>query len=109
MVVAVAVFEIHIPQAQSLKDKRMVVKSLRDRIRNKFEVSAAEVGLQDLHQRGRIGVAMVSGNEKTLGAVLEDIVDFIEGETSLLGWSHEMIHFDDAPAQQMPHLKFDES
>lgn len=107
MVVAAAVFEIHIPHAQSLKEKRMVVKSLRDRIRNKFEVSAAEVGLQDLHQRARLGVAMVSSDEKVLAGVLEEIVSFIEGETALVGWTQEIMHFDDAADLQMPHLKFE--
>ena len=107
MVVAAAVFEIHIPQAQSLKEKRMVVKSLRDRIRNKFEVSAAEVGLQDLHQRARIGVAMVSSDEKVLERVLEEIVSFIEGDSPMIGWTHEIMHFDDATDLQMPHLKFE--
>lgn len=106
MVVAVAVFEIHIPHAQSLKEKRMVVKSLRDRIRNRFEVSAAEVGLQDLHQRSRIAVAVVSGEEKAIGPVLENIVSMIESETSLVGWNHEILHFDEEADLQMPHEKF---
>jgi uncharacterized protein YlxP (DUF503 family) len=106
MVVAVAVFEIHIPHAQSLKEKRMVVKSLRDRIRNRFEVSAAEVGLQELHQRARLGVAIVSGDEKVVTPVLEEIVGFIEQDAALLGWSQEIVHFDDDAAQDLPHLKF---
>lgn len=107
MVVAVAVFEIHIPHAQSLKEKRTVVKSLRDRIRNRFEVSSAEVGLQDLHQRARLGVAIVSSEEKIAAPVLEEIARFIEQETTLLGWSHEMIPFDEAAASSMPDLKFE--
>lgn len=106
MVVAVAVFEIHIPQAQSLKDKRMVVKSLRHRIRNRFEVSAAEVGLQDLHQRARLAVAIVSGQQKIAAPMLEEIVAFVEQEATLLGWSQEIIHLDEAAAQDLPHMKF---
>ena len=108
MVVGVAVFEIHIPEAQSLKEKRMVVKSLRDRIRNRFEISAAEVALQDLHQRSRIAVSVVSSDEKTIARILEELVTFIEQEASLLGWNHEIIHFDEATDLQMPHMKFGE-
>src|ERR1043165_3490042 len=60
MVVAVALFELHIEFAQSLKEKRMVVKSLKDKLRHRFEISAAEVGLQDVHPRARIGVTFIA-------------------------------------------------
>jgi len=50
MIVSVALFEIFIPHAQSLKDKRMVVKSLREKLRHRFEISAGEVGLNSPHQ-----------------------------------------------------------
>lgn len=108
MVIAAAIYEIHIPHAQSLKEKRMVVKSLRDRIRNKFEVSAAEVGLQDLHQRARIGVAVVSGDETVVERVLEEIVSFIEADATLIGWTHELMHLDEVAGQDLPHLKFED-
>ena len=51
MVLAYAVFDLHLPGCRGLKEKRMIVKSLKSRIRNEFEVSAAEVGDQDLLQR----------------------------------------------------------
>ena len=51
MLVCVALFELDIEFAQSLKDKRMVVRSLKEKLRSRFEISAAEVGLLDLHQR----------------------------------------------------------
>ena len=85
----------------------MVVKSLRDRIRNRFEVSAAEVGFQDLHQRSRIAVAVVSAEEKAIGPVLENIVSMIESEASLVGWNHEILHFDESQGINMPHLKYE--
>ena len=84
----------------------MVVKSVRDRIRNRFSISAAEVALQDLHQRARIGVAVVSADEKTISPILEEVVTFIEQEATLLGWSHELIHVDESTEMQMPHLDF---
>ena len=55
MVIAYAVFDLHLPGCRGLKEKRMIVKSLKSRIRNEFEVSAAEVGDNDLLQRAQIG------------------------------------------------------
>ncbi|HVE66547.1 MAG TPA: DUF503 domain-containing protein, partial [Thermoanaerobaculia bacterium] len=48
MVLAYAVYDLHLPGCRSLKEKRMVVRSLKARVRNQFEVSAAEVADQDL-------------------------------------------------------------
>jgi len=100
MVVGVALFEIHIGHAQSLKEKRMVVKSLRDKIRRRFEVSAAEVGLQELHQRARLGVSAVALDGSAAERMLASIRSFVEEhqEASLIGWTQEMFDFDaDAP------------
>lgn len=100
MQVAVAVFELHIPHAQSLKDKRAVVRSLKDRLRKRHEVSAAEVGLQDLHQRARIGVAVVGSDGASLEPMFEQMVEELEreGNASLVGWDLELMHFpEEAP------------
>ena len=95
MIVAVALLELHIEFAQSLKEKRMVVKSLRDKIRHRFEVSAAEVGLQDVHQRARIGISFVTGSKPTAEALLEKIQDFVESNTDAVvgGWESELLEF----------------
>lgn len=55
--------ELFIPYAQSLKDKRSAVRSLKDRIRKKFNASVAEVGYQDKWQRSILAVCFV-GNDK---------------------------------------------
>ena len=97
MLVVAAIFELHIEFAQSLKDKRMVVKSLRDKLRSRFEISAAEVGLQDVHQRARIGIAFVTLEHAAADAQLERIVTFIESNTDavLAGWTSEKLDFDE--------------
>lgn len=97
MQVAVALFELHIPYAQSLKDKRMVVKSVRDKLRARFEVSAAEVGLQDVHQRGRIAVSFVAHDHATAESLLEKIRHFAEtnADAMLNGWTSELLDFDE--------------
>ena len=57
MVVGVSIFELHLPAAQSLKQKRKVIKSLIDRVHHRFRVSIAETDFHDLHQRCEISIA----------------------------------------------------
>ncbi len=68
--------ELRIEQAHSLKEKRHVVKSLKDRLRHKFNVSVAEIDDQDLHNSAVIAAAAVSSSrdfvEKILRAVEEE-------------------------------------
>jgi uncharacterized protein YlxP (DUF503 family) len=96
MIVAVALVELHIEYAQSLKDKRQVVRSLRDRLRRRFNVSANEVALQDLHQRARIGITAVAHHRDAAGGLLESIQSFIESNTDavIAGWTSELLEFD---------------
>jgi uncharacterized protein YlxP (DUF503 family) len=96
MLVTVALFELHIEFAQSLKDKRMVVKSLRDRLRNRFEIAANEVALQDVHQRARLAISYISLDHATADARLDKIINFIESNTdaTLAGWTSEKLEFD---------------
>jgi len=105
MFVGVALFELHIPHAQSLKEKRMVVKSLRDKIRNRFEVSVAEVAMQDLHQRARLAASVVSGDGPSIEKVLCSIERFVESneEATLVGWTQEVIDFDSDGSLEIPN------
>ena len=99
MIVAVALFELHIPYAQSLKDKRTVVRSVRDKIRN-LDLSAKEVALQDLHQRARFAVSFVALDNSAADAVLEKIQSLIlsNGDATLTGWTTEKLDFDENAA-----------
>ena len=94
MVVAYAVFDIHLPGCRGLKEKRMIIKSLKSRIRNEFEVSAAEVGGQDLLQRAELGVAAVGPDQAPLDALLQRILQFVEEylDGELLEYRNEFIH-----------------
>ena len=60
MVVGIVRIELFIPGAQSLKDKRQVVRSLKDRLRERVHAAVAEVDHQDLWQRAALGLAVVS-------------------------------------------------
>ena len=73
MIVGLLTLDLHIPGANSLKSKRMVIKSLIERIKNKFNVSVAEVDAQNLWQRSVIGIAYVSNETVMINRVFEKI------------------------------------
>ena len=73
MIVGLLTLDLHIPEANSLKSKRMVIRSLIERIKNKFNVSIAEVDAQNLWQRSIIGIAYVSNETVMINRVFEKI------------------------------------
>ena len=73
MIVGLLTLDLHIPEANSLKSKRMVIKSLIERIKNRFNVSVAEVDAQNLWQRSVIGIAYVSNETVMINKVFEKI------------------------------------
>jgi len=73
MYVGVLRLTFHIPHARSLKDKRSVVRSFRDRVRSRFDVSIAEVSAQDLLQRAVFGVSVVSSEARVCDSVLAQV------------------------------------
>jgi uncharacterized protein YlxP (DUF503 family) len=82
MPIGLLTLEIHIPDARSLKDKRQVLRSLKDRLRGHFNVAVAELDHQDTWQRSVIGVVTLSSNEHHLQESLQTV--FAESE-KLLG------------------------
>jgi hypothetical protein len=77
MIVGVLQLELSIGDAMSLKDKRRVVKSIKDRIAHGYNVSVAEVGALDLHRTAILGIAMVSNDSRYIEGALSKIVDFV--------------------------------
>lgn len=73
MPIGLLTLEIHIPDARSLKDKRQVLRSLKDRLRAHYNVAVAELEHQELWQRSRVGVVSISGDSKHLEESLEAI------------------------------------
>jgi uncharacterized protein YlxP (DUF503 family) len=71
--VGVLILELQIDDAHSLKDKRHYVKSLKDRLRSKFNVAVAEIDHQDLWQRGTVAVVTVSGDRTKAAQTLETV------------------------------------
>jgi uncharacterized protein YlxP (DUF503 family) len=91
MVVAVLTAALLFPGAQSLKDKRRRIAGLMARIRAGYPVSVAEVGHQELWQRGTVGVALVTTDSRLAQSMFDRITDGIEGggEVELLSRSIE--------------------
>jgi uncharacterized protein YlxP (DUF503 family) len=81
MFIGVLTLELHIHDATSLKEKRMVVNSMLDRIRARFNVSAAQIDDHDRWQSATLGIAAVSNDRTTANRVLNHVRDVAEGET----------------------------
>ena len=69
---------LYAPACRSLKDKRMIVQSILTKVKNKFNVSIAEVGSQDMHQTIVTGVAVVSSSNSHAQNMLDEVIRFIE-------------------------------
>jgi uncharacterized protein YlxP (DUF503 family) len=83
MVVGLARIDIHIPGSGSLKGKRHVLRRIKDRVKNKFNVSIAEVNHADLWQRTTLGISVVSNQRQFANQVLSGVVDFISKENGI--------------------------
>ena len=81
MKIATVTFRLHAPWVHSLKEKRMIVKSLIAKLQNKFHVSAAEIDEQDTHQIIVIGVAAIVPHNAMADSLMEEISMFVEENT----------------------------
>ena len=79
MFVGVLRIHFHLPGARSLKDKRQIVRSFKDRVRARLDVSIAEVDHLDLHQRATFGVAVVSNDAAVCDEVLAAVGSMADG------------------------------
>ena len=81
MRVATMRFRLRAPWVHSLKEKRMIVKSLVAKLQNKFHVSAAEIAEQDVHQIIVIGVAAIIPHNAMADSLMDEISEFVELNT----------------------------
>ena len=81
MRIATIIFRLRAPWVHSLKEKRMIVKSLDAKLRNRYNVSAAEIDEQDTHQIIVIGVAAIVPHNAFADSLMEDISQFVEENT----------------------------
>ena len=71
---------MHLLESRSLKDKRQVIKSIKERVRNRFNVSVAETDYHDLWQRSTLAIAVVSAEATHADEALTKAVDFVESD-----------------------------
>ena len=93
MVVGLLQLWIRVPDAMSLKDKRRAIKSIKDRIANRFNVSVAEVGMLDSRRDAHLAVALVSNDSGFTQSCLSKVVNLVQSRPKLemLDYSIEMI------------------
>ena len=89
MPVAVATVKIALADARSLKDKRRIIKSLKDRIRREFNVSVAEMDLQDVWQSAVLGISAISPDKRFAEAVVAKVFDFVRSDARVYVTSFE--------------------
>jgi len=93
MFVGIVRIELHLPGAASLKDKRAVLRSLKERIRQQARAAVAEVDHQDLWQRAALGVAVVSGERRQVGELLQSVRHLADGApgAEVIDWQEQLL------------------
>jgi len=93
MFIGVCTIVLHVPESGSLKTKRQSIRSLKDRIRNKFNASVAEIDDNDLWQKASLAVAVVSNDKAHLNQTLDHVLNMVRGvpEIDLLDFHIEIL------------------
>jgi len=89
MIVGTCIVELSLHGVSSLKEKRHILKSIIGRVQSRFNVSIAEVGLNDVWQRGQIGFSCVTTTTKHANQIINNVIKFIESDGR-----GEIINFD---------------
>lgn len=90
MYIGILRLEVTIPDAMTLKDKRRAIKSVKDRISHRFNVSVAEVDALDLLRSAVIGVAMVSNDQSHVNGALDQVVNYVRNDPNVILDHYEM-------------------
>jgi uncharacterized protein YlxP (DUF503 family) len=78
MIIGVLEIEIFIPYSTSIKEKRYIVKSIKDKVKSKYNVSIAELDYHDAWQRSKIGFACLSNSVSYINSYLMDLLKFLQ-------------------------------
>lgn len=78
MIIGTCKIELRLFSPNSLKEKRRILNSLIERLKNKFNISVAEVGNNELWQKSTLGIAVVTNNTSHANEVLDKVIDFID-------------------------------
>jgi len=83
MLLGICTINLYFPDSHSLKDKRNIIKSIKLRIRNNFNVSVSETNNYDLWKNTTLGIACIGNKKKYLNDVLNEVIKFIEHQNKL--------------------------
>jgi len=78
MVIGILEMILYLPESHSLKEKRQVIKSIKDKVRNRFNVAVAEVDDQDLWQKARLGICGLGNDRRQVNGQLDQVANFVE-------------------------------
>jgi len=84
LIIGAVEIDLNIPGVNSLKEKRKIIKSLLARMQNKYNISIAEVDLNDKYRSARIGAAVVSNDKKQADRVIAEVVRMIESNPEIV-------------------------
>jgi len=90
MAVGLLTLELHIAEAQSLKDKRQVLRSLKDRLRGTFNVAVAELDFEDTWQRSVVGVVTLANDETHVEELLQKVLNEVDKLVGPLLVAHQV-------------------
>jgi uncharacterized protein YlxP (DUF503 family) len=106
MTVGIARLTLFIADSQSLKQKRMVLRRVKDRTRDKFNVAVAEVEENDVWQRAVIGLAVVGNERRFVESSLDEVVRFVRTQAEVVNAEREVQTFSDALAVNDLGIKY---
>ena len=83
MIIGILQLELRVSDSHSLKEKRMVLKSLKDRLRQRFNISVSEIGLQDKWQGALLGIASIGTDKRYVNGLLSTVHDWVANHRSV--------------------------
>jgi uncharacterized protein len=99
MTVGLAKLTLFLPEVHSLKEKRMILRRVKDRAQQKFNLAIAEVGENDIWQRAVLGVAVLGSDRRFVESALDEVIRFIQSEAEVTNVEREIQSYNDALAE----------
>jgi uncharacterized protein len=93
MTVGIARITLFVPESHSLKEKKMVLRRVKDRVRSKFNAAIAEVDDNDVWQRGVVGLALVGNDRRFVESALDEVVRFVRDLAEATNVERELLTF----------------
>ncbi len=90
MTVGIARLTLFLPDVHSLKEKRMVLRRVKDRASQKFNLAIAEVGQNDLWQRAQLGLAVLGNDRRFVESALDEVIRFVRAEAEVTDVEREI-------------------